>query len=90
VLDPAEGQARSFITALNNARRTFYLLHFMHTIVRCAYLGDKWERLERVHLPFGFDTEAAAVAYAENLNKQKWPGFDWCDSPQEAFLALKD
>ena len=62
----------------------------MITIIRCAYLGDKWERLERVHLPFSFDSEAAAVSYAENLNKQKWPGFDWCDSPTEAFLALKD
>ena len=66
------------------------LLHIMITIIRCAYIGDKWERLERVHLPFGFDTEAAATAYAENLNKREWPGFDWCDSPTEAYLALKD
>ena len=62
----------------------------MITIIRCAYIGDKWERLERVHLPFSFDSEAAATAYAENLNRQRWPAFDWLKEPQEAFLALKD
>ena len=62
----------------------------MITIIRCAYLGDKWERIERVHLPFGFDSEAAATAYAENLNKQKWPSFDWLQSPQEAYLAFRE
>ena len=66
------------------------LLHIMITIIRCAYLGDKWERIERVHLPFGFDSEAAATAYAENLNRQRWPSFDWLKEPQEAYLAFRD
>ena len=62
----------------------------MHTIIRCRLIGDRWERLERIHLPFGFDSEAAATAYAENLNRQRWPSFDWIKEPTEAFLAFRD
>jgi hypothetical protein len=62
----------------------------MIEIHRCQLVEGEWCRIERRHVGHGFDSMAHAVEYAENLNRQKWPGFDWCDSPTEAFLALKD
>ena len=66
------------------------LLYIMITIFLCKLTDGEWQRIERLHIGHGFDSMAHAVEHDETLNKQKWPGFDWLQSPQEAFLALKD
>ena len=35
-------------------------------------------------------TMAHAVEFAETLNRQRWPSFDWLKEPREAFLAVRD
>ena len=62
----------------------------MISIHRCQLINDQWQRVERLHLPHGFDTMAHAVEYAENKNRQRWPSFDWLKEPQEAYLAFRE
>ena len=62
----------------------------MISIYRCQLINDQWQRIERLHLPHGFDSMAHAVEFAEARNRQTWAGFDWLQSPQEAYLAIRD
>jgi hypothetical protein len=62
----------------------------MITIYRCRLENDQWQRIERLHVGHGFDSMAHATEYAEAKNRQRWPGFDWIKSPQEAFLAFRE
>lgn len=62
----------------------------MISIFLCRLTDGEWCRVERLHLGHGFDSMAHATEYAETLNLRTWPKFDWCKSPTEAFLALKD
>ncbi len=38
----------------------------------------------------GFALMSEAVEYAETLNRQRWPSFDWIREPTEAYLAILD
>lgn len=62
----------------------------MISIFLCRLTDGEWRRVERLHLGHGFDTMAHAVEFAETLNRQRWPSFDWLQSPQEAYLAFRD
>ena len=64
--------------------------HTMIQIFLCRLENDQWVRIERLHVSHGFDSMAHAVEFAEARNRQRWPAFDWLESPQEAFLAFRD
>ena len=61
----------------------------MISIHRCILENDQWQRVERLHVGHGFDTMASATEFAETLNRQRWPSFDWIKEPQEAYLAIR-
>lgn len=56
-------------------------------IFLCRREQDRWVRVERLHVGFGFETLALASEFAEARNRQRWPQFDWLDEPSEAYLA---
>ncbi len=60
----------------------------MIAIYRCKLTDSEWSRIERLHVGHVFETMAGAVEFAEAKNRQRWPGFDWLNEPQEAFLAI--
>ena len=62
----------------------------MISIFLCRLTDGDWCRIERLHIGHGFDTMASATEYAEHRNRQRWPSFDWLQSPQEAYLAFRD
>ena len=59
-------------------------------IHRCRLIDGAWCRVERFHLPHGFDSMPLATELAEARNRQRWPSFDWLKDPTEAFLAFRD
>ncbi len=61
----------------------------MIQIFLCRLTDGVWQRIERRHVGHRFDTMAGAVEYAEHKNRQRWPGFDWLNEPQEAFLVFR-
>lgn len=62
----------------------------MISIHRCILENDAWRRVERYHIGRGFALMSEAVEFAETLNRQRWPSFDWIKEPQEAYLAGRD
>jgi hypothetical protein len=66
------------------------LLHIMIQIFLCKLTDGEWRRVERYHVGRGFALMSEAVEYAETLNRQRWPSFDWIREPTEAYLAILD
>ena len=62
----------------------------MISIHRCQLINDQWQRIERLHVGRGFALMSEAVEFAETLNRQRWPSFDWIREPTEAYLAFPD
>ena len=62
----------------------------MISIFLCRLENDAWRRVERHHTGRGFVLMSEAVEFAETLNRQRWPSFDWLKEPQEAFLAFRE